>query len=212
MKIVKELSASKAQLLRRRVSMGFPLKALLNQAIIYGSEQATVNYIIPPSDEWLEFGYSKLIGTDGQRSFVMRKDRIIVQMAATTRALEDTIIELLQPDPLQMYKIRTHRLPREWKPTSERFVSGEERSNLEHAAGGRITQALVQEFIVNREEIAIRYYHCETPHMAEDVAKYLARKKTSLIKRLVKLSGSIIVVADSQSPYLNERATDFVNW
>jgi len=212
MSIANEVWASKKQLLRRRMSMGLPLNAILNQAIIYDTDQAKVNYLAPPSEDWLEYGYATLNAADGFRSIVMTKDGIIVQVAATTRGFEDTIVDLLKPDLLQMYKLRIHRLPKDWIYVAERFLPGEELRRLEQAAGGRVKQAMIQDFIVNREEIVMRYYHCDSPQMAEQIAQQLAKKKTPLIKRLVELSGVVIVVADSQSPDLNERAMSLVNW
>jgi hypothetical protein len=212
MEIAEEVWATDAQLTRKRMRMGFPLNALLNQAIIYGAEQATVNYLAVPGEDWLQYCYTKLIGTDGLRSLVLRKGDIIIQMAASTRDLEDTIVRVLKPDPLQGYKIRINHLPKEWACAREEFLPADEMRSLERRTEARIEQGLVQEFVVNRETVTMRYYHSETPAMAERVARQLAGKKTSLIERQVQLSGTVIVVSESQNPDLIERAMRLVNW
>ena len=212
MSIKDEIWASRQQLLKRRISLGFPLHAILNQTIIYDTDQAKVNYLIPPSQDWLEYGYATLNAADGFRSVVMTKDGIIIQTAATTRGFEDVIINLLKPDLLQLYKIKTSRLPKDWVVIAERFMPEEEVRRLEQVAGGRVKQAIFQDFIVNRESIVMRYYYCDTPQVAEQVAKQVAKIKTPLIKRLVELAGVVVVAADSQSSDLNEYAMSLVNW
>jgi hypothetical protein len=212
MKIAHEVWASQKQLLKRRMSIGLPLRAILNQLIVYDTDQAKVNYLAPPGQDWLEYGYAALNDTDGYRSMVMTKDGIIVHVAATTPGFEDMIVALVKPDLLQLYKIRAHRLSRDWILIDEKFLAGEGLRRIEQGTSGRVMQAIVQYFIVNREEITVRYYHCDSPETAEHVAQKLVRKKTPLIKRSVELSGVVIVIADSQSPDLNERAMSFVNW
>ena len=212
MSIVQEVLASKKQLLQRRIKIGFPLHALLNQTILYDTDQARVNYLALPSEEWLEFGYSKLISLDTNRSLILKKDDIVIQLAATTQELEEAVVRLLEPDLVQRYKIRLHRLPSDWKVMNERLSRSQELREIGKRADGRIQQGIVQDFIISREKLQIAYYDCGTENMAEHVARNLVKRKTSLIKRLVKISGAVVVVSDSQNPDLNEYAMAIVNW
>ncbi len=212
MSIAKEVWASQKELLKKRMRIGLPLDGLLNQTIIYGADQARVNYLDPPSEEWLEFGYAHLIKTDGSRSLVATKDGVIVQIAVTSQGFENIIVRLLQPDLLHTYRIRTHRLPQDWVLIGEKFLQSDELRRLEHAAGVQIKQALMQEFIVSREEVVVKYYQTDTALAAEQLARQVAKKGTPLTKRSVHVSGVVIVAAESQSSDLNEAATALVNW
>lgn len=210
--MVREVWASQKELLKRRLRIGLPLDGLLNQTIIYGADQAKVNYLDPPSEAWFEFAYTRLISTDGARSLVVTKDGIIVQVAATSQSFEDIIVRLLQPDLLHTYRIKTHRLPEDWVLIGEKFLQSDELRRLERVSGAQIKQALMQEFIVSREEVVLKYYQSDTQETAERLARQLAKRGTPLIKRSVELSGVVIVTAESQSPDLNEAATALVNW
>lgn len=212
MSVAKELWASTQQLLRTRLRIGFPLDALLNQTILYDSDQAKVNYMLPPGDGWLNLGYSKLIQMEGARNLILRKNGVIIQTAATSKELEDTLVHLLDPDPLQSLKIRIHRLPDNWVLNSERFLRDEELQALGQKTNERIQFAIAQEFMVNRKEIRVIYYYCDTEQAAEHVAQYHADTSKSMLKRLVRFLGSVVVVVDSQDSRLNENALALMNW
>ncbi len=212
MSVARELWASTQQLLRARLRIGFPLDALLNQTILYDSDQAKVNYLLPPDDRTLNFGYSKLIQMEGTRNLVLRNNGVIIQTAATSKELEDTLIHLLDPDPLQRLKIRTHRLPDNWMLNSERLFRDKELQALRQRTDERIQFTVAQEFTVNREKVRVSYYYCDTEQAAEHVAQYYAETGQSMLKRLVRFLGSVVVVVDSQNSRLNEEALALINW
>ncbi|MBI5117724.1 hypothetical protein HZA56_14700 [Candidatus Poribacteria bacterium] len=213
MKITRETRASTSQVRNARVRIGFPLVALVNQSITYGQEQAKVNYMVPAGDEWLDFGYSKLVATDADKSLVITKNGVIVQLAATKKDLENKLARMLEPDPAHLLKIRADSLPGEWTLTGERYLPRREVAALEQKYGVRIQGIILQEFIVNRERAMLQYYSCES----EDAAHYLSRRlatadTNSSLKRKVKSSESVVVVAESQDKQILNNILSQVNW
>jgi hypothetical protein len=210
--VARELSASESQLIRVRTRIGFPLNALLNQTIIYENEQARVNYMVPSHEEWLDFAYSKLIRMDGERSFILSKGGVVVQIAATTREFEEKVARALKADILHYRKIKTGRLPEDWDLINERYLSREEVREVEQEIGGRVQSALMQEFIVERKEIRVEYYRWGSQREAESFTRHISHEKGGILMRQVESSGSVVVVVDSQIRELNERAMALVNW
>lgn len=212
MRIAQEIWASTRQVLTVRMRVGFPIQALFNQTMLYENEQAKVNYMVASNEDWVNFGYSKLVETDGTRSFIFLKDNVIVQIAATTREFGDVVAHLFKADPLHYRKIRVDRLPKGWTLMNEGFLSREEAQEYERELGVQLESALVQEFITNRLKIRVRYYNCGTLRAAEDVVRYIAGKRRPLLKRTVESQGAVVVVAESQDEDLNDRAMSLVNW
>jgi len=211
-RIEKETIASKGQLIRVRPKMGFPLTALLNQVIIYESDQAQVNYMSFASARWADFGYSRLIASEGRKSLVFEKEGVLIQMVATTKELEDWLTLLLRIDRIQTLRIKFHRLPEDWSLMGERFLTDEELRQMEQKAGARIARGIEQDVMIRRNKVKVRYYECITEQSAEKVGDKLAERKRSIGKRLVRGSGSVVVAADSPTQELNEYVMGFVNW
>ncbi len=212
MRIAQEVWASASQLLKIRTRVGFPIQALLSQAMLYENDQARVNYMAAPDEEWLNFGYSKLVETDGAKSFIFLKDNVIVQIAATTREFSDEVAHLFKADPVHYRKIRTDRLPKDWFLLGEGFLTGEEAQEYDRELGGQLESSLMQEFLANRMRIKVKYYECDTPRAADEIAQYIADKKSPGIKRTVEAQGAVVVVTESQNEELNRRAMSLVNW
>lgn len=212
MEVATEIQASKRQLFRTRLKIGFPLKALLNQTIIYSTHQAKVNYMDLPDESWFDFGYTKLVGAEGYRSLVVAKDNVIIQIAANTKDLENWLLRLLRVDMLQTQKIRIHRTPSGWVLTNERFLRTEDLQGLEQEAAGLIRRGIMQQFLIVRKSAKITYYDCGTEETAEIVGQSLADKKGTINKRSVRALGATVVVADSPSLELNENVLAYVNW
>lgn len=212
MRIAQEIWASAQQVLSLRRRIGFPIQALLNQALLYENEQARVNYMATSNEEWLNFGYSKLVETDGTRSFIFLKDGVIVQIAATTREFADVVARLFDADPVHYRKIRSDRLPKDWILRSEGFFLSEEAQKYERELGVQLESALVQEFLANRSKVKVKYYNCGTPRAAASLAQYILDKKSTILKRTVEAQGAMVVVSESQDEDLNYRAMSLVNW
>ncbi|NQU07035.1 MAG: hypothetical protein HQ583_00640 [Candidatus Abyssubacteria bacterium] len=212
MEVATEIQASKRQLFRTRLKIGFPLKALLNQTIIYSTHQAKVNYMDLPDESWFDFGYTKLVGAEGYGSLVVAKDNVIIQIAANTKDLENWLLRLLRVDMLQTQKIRIHRTPSGWVLTNERFLRTEDLRGLEQEAAGLIRRGIMQQFLIVRKSAKITYYDCGTEETAEIVGQSLADKKGTINKRSVRALGATVVVADSPSLELNENVLAYVNW
>ncbi len=212
MEITEGIRATDRQVLNARRKIGFPLTAVFNQTISYRGHQARVNYMAVPTDVWVEFGYSKLMGYDGHRSMVMAKGRTLIQLVATTKELEDRLILLLEVDQLQTHKIRFHRTPSKWLLLRERLLAEEEYAELELKAGRRIRGALEQKMIINRTAIKVTYLDCRTEQSADRVGRVLAKKDNPVVKRLVRSYGPIVVYADSSNSKLNERVLERLNW
>jgi hypothetical protein len=212
MKIAQEVWASKKQLLQTRLRVGFPLNALLNQLIVYETEQAQVNYLVPPGRDWLEFGYSKLVNLDGKRSLIMTNGDVIEQVAATSEGMENVMVRLLDPDPIHQHKIRGHRLPKDWTLVNERLLEAEELGQYERMIGRPLRCGVLQEFVFGRELVRVWYYECNSGYAAEELARYLAGMEHSLYYRLVEWSGPIVAEVESQNERINEDAMSLVNW
>ena len=210
--IATEIRATKNQLYMTRQKIGFPLAALHNQQITYEGHQARVNYMALPSENWVGFGYSKLIKSEGQKGMVMIKDGVLIQMVTNKRELEDWLILLLGIDRIQTHKIRYHRFPESWSLKNERFLSLEELEELEQQSGGKIRQGLQQEIIVNRIGVKIMYFDCITQGSADIVGRKLAGERNTVEKRLVKGYETIVVVVDSTSADLNNQMLTHMNW
>lgn len=212
MEISKDIRASKQQLFRLRLKIGFPLETLLNQTLIYGNMQAKISYMALPTKEWFVVGYSKLTALDSARSLVLSKGDILLQITTRSREFEDRIIDLLEADPLHSHKMRINRMTTGWTIHSERFQQGSKLVELEQKIGSQLESVLEQEFLAGRKSLKISYYNCGSEHLATIVAQYLAGKGNPVFKRLVKYSGTLVAMAESQDGELNEYALSFVNW
>jgi hypothetical protein len=212
MAITRETRASTLQVRNVRVRIGFPLVALVNQSITYGQDQAKVNYMLPAGDEWLDFGYSKLVATDSDKSLIITKNGVIVQLAATTRDLESKLARMFEPDPVHLLKIRGDSLPRDWTLTGERYLPRREVAGLEQKYGVKIRGVILQEFITNRKRATLEYYSCESEDAAEDLGRRLATADNALSKRIVQASQSVVVVAESQDKQILNNILSRVNW
>jgi len=212
MSIVQEIWASKPQLLDYRIRIGFPLKALFSQMMIYDNEQARVQYLLPPDEEWLDFGYSKLTKLTGDKSLVLSDGKIIVQIAATSPELQDRIARLLKVDPLHYRKIRIRNLPKEWRLISERYLSRKDIEKLEQKLSEPIQSMLVQEFLVAQVKMKVAYYNCGTPTAATEVVLFFENEQDTFQKWTIDSEGPIVVLAKSQDEKLNQHAMALVNW
>lgn len=212
MEISHEIRASKQQLFGLRLKIGFPLKTLLNQTLIYDNMQAKINYMTLPTEGWFVAGYSKLTALDGARTLVLSKGNILLQITTRSREFEDRIVDLLEADPLHRHKIRVNRMTTDWGIRSERFQRGSKLVELDQKIGSQPESSLEQEFLAGRKNLKISYYHCGSEHLATIVAEYLAGKGNPVLKRLVKYSGTLVAMAESQDKELNEYALSFVNW
>ncbi|MBI4830270.1 MAG: hypothetical protein HY801_01675 [Candidatus Lindowbacteria bacterium] len=212
MTITRETRASQQQLLNARIRLGFPLIALVNQTLARGEERAKVNYMLPVGEEWFDFGYSKLVATDGTKSLVMTKSGVIVQLAATTKDLEDELARLLAPDSLHLLKIKVRDLPEDWIFTGERYLPHQELAALERKVGGQIQSALFQEFMVSREKVKMKYYNCGSQKSAEDTRRHIANERNLYVSQNVKVSGATVVVAECQDDRVSEEALSLINW
>jgi len=212
MEISKEIQASKQQLFGLRAKIGFPLKTLLNQTLIYDNMTAKISYMTLPTEEWLVVGYSKLTALDSDSSLVLSKGNILMQITTRSREFEDRIIDLLKADPLHSHKIRINRMTTGWTIRSERFQRGSKLHELEQEIGSQPESSLEQDFLAGRKSLKISYYNCGSEYFATIVAKHLAGKGNPIFKRLVKYSGTLVAMAESQDKELNEYALSFVNW
>jgi hypothetical protein len=210
--ITAEVRATKSQLYKTRQKIGFPLTALHNQKISYEGHQARVNYMALPKEEWVNFGYSKLMQSEGYKGMIMVKDGVLIQMVTSTKELEDWLILLLGIDRLQTHKIRRHRIPPGWTFEGEGFLVPEDIGKMERESRGTIRQGLQQEIIVGRTAVRILYLDCITQKSADLVGRNRSRKGNVLEKRLVKGYGPIVVVVDSGSDDLNRQILTHMNW
>ena len=210
--ITTEVRATKSQLYKTRRKIGFPLAALHNQTITYEGHRARVNYMALPNENWVGFGYSKLMKSEGHKGMVMIKDGVLIQMVTSKRELEDWLILLLGIDRIQTHKIRFHRFPQGWSLDNERFLSLEEIEEVEQQSGGKIRQGLQQKIIVNRTSVKIMYFDCITLRSADLVGRELAGKRNAVEKRLVKGYETIVVAVDSTNAELNSQLLTHMNW
>ncbi|RJP74429.1 MAG: hypothetical protein C4532_02480 [Candidatus Abyssobacteria bacterium SURF_17] len=211
MSIAREVWASPQELLRVRLRIGFPINALLNQTIVYVNQQAQVNYILPINADWLEFGYTKLVVSDGARSLILPKDGVIIQIAATTSQLQELVAHAFQADPIHYHKIRTTQLPEGWSLVTEEYLPKGNISELERNLNGKIRTALVQEFIVRRLQIKVKCFHCDSDRTAEELADLLNHRHNPIVKTTAESSGSVVVSAESQDEELNSAALALAN-
>lgn len=212
MELSKEIWASKQQLYALRLKIGFPLKSLLNQTIIYENLQARINYMTLPTEEWFGVGYLKLSALDGKRTLILSKENVLLQITTRSREFEDRIIDLLEADPLHSHKIRLHRMPTSWGVRGEQFRSKRALDDFERKTGVQIESMLEQEFLAGRKNLKISYYYCSSEDTAATFAEYLAIKGNPVFKRLVEYSGRLVAMAESQDSDLNESALGFINW
>ncbi len=212
MEISNEIRASKQQLFGARLKIGFPLKTLISQTLIYDNMQAKINYMTLPTEEWFVVGYSKLTALDGAKTLVLSKGNILLQITTQSREFEDRIIDVLEADPLHSHKMRINRMTTGWTIRGEKFQRGSNLVELEQDIGSQLESTLEQEFLAGRKSLKISYYNCGSEHLAPIVAEYLASKRNPIMKRLVKYSGTLVAMAESQDKGLNEYALSFVNW
>ena len=212
MEITNEVRATEAEVLHERTKLGFPITALINQTITYEGEQARLSYVSTPNERWLIAGYSEIMKSGGAKSAVFAKDLTLIQMVTTTKALEDWLVRLLRLDRLQAHKIRFHRAPREWTLIGERILPEEERMRLERKSGGKILRGLKQEIIIRRSNVKITYLDCRTEKAADRVGTGLAERDSTVVKRLVRGYGPIVVLVDSSNAELNDNVLSYMNW
>lgn len=211
MTIAREIWASPEELHRVRLRIGFPIDALLNQTIVYESEQAQVNYILPTNANWLQFGYTKLVLSDGARSFILTKDGVIIQIAATTSQLQELVAHAIQADPIHYHKIRTNQLPEGWNIVTEEYLKKGNVAEVEKYLSGEIQAALVQEFLVKRLQIKVKCYRCDSERTARELTAFFNQRYNSLVKTTAESSGPIVVSAESQDRELNNTALALAN-
>lgn len=212
MEITNEVRATEAEVLHERTKLGFPIRAVIDQTITYEGEQARINYMATPNARWLNSGYSEIMKSWGDRHAVFAKDLTLIQMVTTTKALEDWLVRLLRVDRLQAHKIRFHRAPREWTLIRERILTEEERMRLERKSDGKILRGLEQEILVRRGNVKITYLDCRTEKAADRVGTGLAEMDSSVMKRLVRGYGPIVVLVDSSNAELNDNVLSYMNW
>lgn len=212
MTIARELHATEQQLRRVRARVGFPMQDLLNQWLTYENERAQVNYLYQPNPEWFRFGYSLLVETNGNRSLILNKGNVIIQVGATTPELEDMIAYLFPVDPVNFLKIRSNRLTKDWRLIEERLLTPDDFKSIEEKVGAAVESGLIQKFIKNRLDVKVTYYNFETAALAEAATLRMARQPAPLFKRTVKAFGQIVVSVDSQSEELTLEAFELLNW
>ncbi len=211
MEILGEARATNAQLTEKRRRVGFRLVALLGQTIAHGDERTQVNYIILPDKTDINLAFSNLVAERGHESMIVKKNGILIQMDGMSAELENRLIFLLKIDPLQASKIRFHRSPQEWKLSAERFLKPHELKAIEQKTGVMIQQGLLQKMLINRTEVKIHYYDCETERLADLVGENLATGRRSVEKRTVRGYGRIVVTVDSSSDKLNNTVLSYMN-
>lgn len=211
MSLQEELWATERQIYKIRRKVGFPVNAVVNQTLLYQNERAQVNYIFVRNDDWRSYGYSRLIQDDGDRSFILLKDRVIVQIAATSEQLQDSVGRLFEADPLQYRKVRSDRLPEGWVLTKEKYLSREGLTELGIEEDSLVESSLLQEFYVGRVKVKLRYFRCESPRAAHAVSLSLEADRKPVLFKQVETVDSIVVVAESQDRRLNQEALSLAN-
>jgi len=211
-KITNEVWASAKQLLGVRSKLGFPIISFLSQSMVYDNEQAQMNYLLLPNEDWLVYGYSKLAQNSGGKSFILTKGNTIVEVVATKKELEAQLASILKADAVHYAKIRIGVLPQDWTILQERYMPSNEVAELVHEFGIPIRAAIVQELMAGHSKMKVRYYNCGTLQGAENLVSRLSSEERPLFKQMVLSSGAVVVMAESQSDELNSRIMSFVNW
>ncbi len=211
-KITNEVWASAKQLLDVRSKVGFPIMSFLSQSMIYENDQAQMNYLLLPNEDWLAYGYSKLVQNSRDRSFILTKENVIIEVVATRKELEAQLARILKADPVHYAKIRAGVLPQDWLILQERYLASNEVAELVHEFGIPMKGVIVQELMAGHSKLKVRYYSCGTSRAAEALVSRLSSEEKPLFTKMVLSSGVVVVMAESQSDELNSRIMSLVNW
>ncbi|GAB4337549.1 MAG: hypothetical protein Kow0099_11000 [Candidatus Abyssubacteria bacterium] len=211
MELVTDVRATRDQLFGVRTRVGFPLDAVVNQKLIYQSEQAIVSYIFTRDEKWNNYGYSRIIESEGYKSFVFMKDGVTIQIATTSLEMLNALSLMFMADPIHYVKIKSQLLPEEWALMHEYYLLPEDLQKLREKCGVDIESSLIQEFIVTRVKINLRYFSCKTPADAVQLARCLAAERMSILHRIVRSAGTVVVSFESQDEKLIQEAMSLVD-
>ncbi len=211
MTILSDVRATREQTFNVRTRVGFPLDAVVSQKLIYQTEQAMVSYIFVKDEKWRNYGYSRTIEWEGHKSFVLMKDGVIVQIATNSLSMWQTLASLFSADPVHYIKIKTQLLPEGWALMHEYYLLPEDLVELEQECDVKPQSSLVQEFIVARAKIKLRYFNCSTSDNADRFARCLAAERSPIFHKIVRSAGTVVVSFESQNEKLVQDAISHVN-
>lgn len=211
-KITNEVWASAKQLLGVRSKLGFPIISFLSQSMIYENAQAQLNYLLLPNEDWLGYGYSKLVQNSRDKSLILTKGNVIVEVVATQKQLEAELARILKADLVHYVKIRAGVLPQDWEILQERYLPTNEVAELARAFEVPVEGAIVQELLAGHSKTTVRYYNCGNSRAAEALVGRLSSEERPLFKQMVLSFGAVVVMAESQSDELNSRIMSLVQW